>query len=136
MYEKDNRDQLMLSAFSMPFGGKLKSNNRWIKLSEKIDWNTLEDEYAASFSQKGKRAVKCRVAYAALLIKEILGVSDKETVELICENPYLQYFCGFSVFQVRRPFSYRSMTRFRKRFAPELLSKKYVKSLLGKKKSK
>jgi hypothetical protein len=32
----------------------------------------------------------------ALIIKEKLGVSDRETVEQIRENRYLQYFIGMS----------------------------------------
>jgi hypothetical protein len=32
------------------------------------------------------------MALGALIIKEKLGISDRETVEQIRENPYLQYF--------------------------------------------
>jgi hypothetical protein len=32
------------------------------------------------------------MALGALIIKEKLGSSDRETVEQIKENPYLQYF--------------------------------------------
>ena len=35
-----------------------------------------------------------RMALGALIIKEKLGISDRETVEQIKENPYLQYFIG------------------------------------------
>lgn len=34
------------------------------------------------------------MAFGALFIKERLGTSDRETVEQIKENPYLQYFIG------------------------------------------
>ena len=34
----------------------------------------------------------------ALIIKEKLGISDRETVEQIRENPYLQYFIGQSTY--------------------------------------
>jgi hypothetical protein len=34
------------------------------------------------------------MALGALIIKEKLGISDRETVEQIRENPYLQYFIG------------------------------------------
>jgi hypothetical protein len=34
------------------------------------------------------------MALGALIIKEKLGISDRETVEQIKENPYLQYFIG------------------------------------------
>jgi hypothetical protein len=30
-----------------------------------------------------------------------LGVTDRETVELITESPYLQFFIGLSVYQPR-----------------------------------
>ncbi|VXD22689.1 transposase (fragment) [Planktothrix paucivesiculata PCC 9631] len=36
------------------------------------------------------------MALGALIIKEKLGISDRETVEQIKENPYLQYFIGLS----------------------------------------
>jgi hypothetical protein len=44
------------------------------------------------------------MALGALIIKEILGTSDRETVEQIKENPYLQYFIGM--------ISYSSETSF------------------------
>lgn len=39
------------------------------------------------------------LAPGALLIKEHLGTSDRETVEQIRENPYLQYFLGIKEYQ-------------------------------------
>jgi len=38
------------------------------------------------------------VALGALLIKERLGLTDRETVEAIQENPYLQFFIGYEEF--------------------------------------
>ena len=37
-----------------------------------------------------------RIALGALIIKEKLGISDRETIEQIREKPYLQYFLGMS----------------------------------------
>ena len=42
----------------------------------------------------GALAKPFRMALGALIIKEKLGISDRETVEQIKENPYLQYFIG------------------------------------------
>ena len=42
----------------------------------------------------GAPAKSFRMALAALIIKEKLRISDRETVEQIQENPYLQYFIG------------------------------------------
>lgn len=37
----------------------------------------------------------------ALIIKEELGLSDREIVEQITENPYLQHFIGLREYQDR-----------------------------------
>jgi hypothetical protein len=44
------------------------------------------------------------MALGALIIKEKLGISDRETVEQIKENPYLQYFIGMSNYSNEAPF--------------------------------
>jgi hypothetical protein len=44
------------------------------------------------------------MALGALIIKEILGTSDRETVEQIKENPYLQYFIGMISYSSETPF--------------------------------
>lgn len=88
MYRKVNTDQLVFE-FALPFGGKLNPENRWILLSEQIPWEIIEKEYAALFSDSnlGCPAKQSRVALGALIVKERLGVSDRETVEQIRENP-------------------------------------------------
>jgi hypothetical protein len=40
----------------------------------------------------GSPAKSSRLALGALILKERLGVTDRELVEQIAENPYLQYF--------------------------------------------
>jgi hypothetical protein len=58
-----------------------------------IPWDEFEEEYAKNFSiDMGAPALPFRVALGSLIIKEKLGTSDRETVEQIKENPYLQYF--------------------------------------------
>ena len=46
------------------------------------------------------------MALGALIIKEKLGISDRETVEQIRENPYLQYFIGLSEYRNEPPFEF------------------------------
>jgi IS5 family transposase len=64
----------------------------------------------------GAAAKPARMALGALIIKERLGVTDRETVEQIRENPYLQYFLGLSEYTEKEPFHHSMMTHFRKRF--------------------
>jgi hypothetical protein len=89
-----------------------------------IPWGEFEDAYCENFSKSGQGppAFSVRMALAALIIKERLGVSDEECVEQIRENPYLQYFCGLKKFATTPPFHPSMFVHFRKRFPADVLS--------------
>ncbi len=110
--------------FFLPFGGKLDPNNRWVKLAELIPWAKFETNYSKSLkgSGDGPPAKSVRVALGALIIKERLGTSDRETVEQIRENPYLQYFLGFKEYIEKPPFHPTMFVSFRKRLTREMIS--------------
>ncbi len=115
-------NQLYIEEFVLPFAGKLRTDNRWVKLSKIIPWDIIEDRYAKLFtSNRGQVAKPVRMALGALLIQEKCGYSDRETVEQIKENPYLQYFIGLREYQDQPPFDPSLMVHFRKRFDPETL---------------
>lgn len=124
MYRQDNPHQMKFEDFYLPFGGKLCSDNRWVILSQQIPWQQIEQEYASNFegSDTGTLAKPARLALGALIIKERLGVTDRETVLQIQENPYLQYFLGFAEYSDERPFDPSLMVHFRKRFDKESLA--------------
>jgi len=64
-----------------------------------------KSEYASSFDKEmGAPGKSFRMALGALIIKEKLGTSDRETVEQIQENPYLQYFIGMTSYSNKTPF--------------------------------
>jgi hypothetical protein len=125
MYRKDNPTQLKFEKFYLPFGGKLRSDNRWVVLSKQIPWDRIEREYSANFTESnaGCPAKSARIALGALIIKERLGTTDRETVLQIAENPYLQYFLGFSEYKDEPRFDHSLMTHFRKRFDKDVLAK-------------
>ena len=93
-------------------------------MSKHIPWEEIEDDYHECFSgnQTGNLALPLRVALGALIIKERLGVTDRETVEQIRENPYLQYFLGFEGYSDKDPFHPTSMVNFRIRLSEKMLS--------------
>ncbi|MCT7992169.1 IS5 family transposase [Laspinema olomoucense] len=124
MYRKSQRDLGPEGAFELPFEGQLSEENRWVVLSKLIPWSEFEAEYAQNFSEDmGATAKSFRIALGALIIKEKLGISDRETVEQIQENPYLQYFIGQNSYQNEAPFDPSMMVHFRKRITPDLLQK-------------
>jgi len=120
---KHNLKQLEFENFNLPFDGKLRSDNRWVKLAKFIPWEEFEVAYAKNLSGSGlgPPAMSVRIALGALIIKEKLGTSDEETVEQIRENPYLQYFLGFSEYCDEEPFHPTMFVHFRKRFCKKAI---------------
>ncbi len=114
--------QLELDLFFMPFGGYLDPENRWVKLARRVPWQQYERQYAEHFSKHtGPPAKPFRIALGALLIQKQLATSDRETVELIRENPYLQFFIGLGGFTTKAPFGASTMKQFRKRIPNDVL---------------
>jgi IS5 family transposase len=112
------------SDFKLPFEGRLSADNRWVKMAELIPWDEFEAEYAENFpTEMGAPAKSFRMALGALIIKEKLGISDRETVEQIRENPYLQYFVGQSIYSNELPFDPSLLVHFRQRISANLINK-------------
>jgi len=110
--------------FEIPTGKKLNPNNRWVILAKLIPWEKFEGEYAALFDEKmGAPAKSFRMALGSLIIQEISGYTDRETIENIQENPYLQYFLGLKSYQDKGPFDASMLVYFRKRINKEIIEK-------------
>ena len=60
MYYKDDRDQLGIDDFFLPFGGKLKKDNRWVRMAEIMPWDYIEEVYLESMSQETGNVRKIR----------------------------------------------------------------------------
>lgn len=123
MYEHNANQLIMPDDFFLPFEGSLNPDNRWVVMASLIPWNELEKEYMKRLGNlhEGSKAYSVRLALGSLIIKEKLGLSDRETVASISENPYLQYFIGLQGFQEKIPFDASSMTHFRKRFDADFI---------------
>ena len=124
MYRKEGQAKVSPGNFELPFEGKLLEDNRWVIMSSLIPWEEFEEEYASFFSEgMGAPAKSFRMALGALIIKEKLGISDRETVEQIKENPYLQYFIGMSSYSNKTPFDSSMLVHFRERIGVNLVNK-------------
>jgi hypothetical protein len=124
MYRKNEQPATAPTNFELPFEGKLDVQNRWVIMAELIPWAEFEAKYASLFAEEiGAPAKSFRMALGALIIKEKLGSSDRETVEQIKENPYLQYFIGLSTYSNKAPFEASMLVHFRERIGLELINK-------------
>ena len=124
MYRFTCGEQLEFPNFYLPFSGHLDPDNRWVVMAQLVPWELAKEIYLRSLCDDfGAPALPARVALGALLIKERLGLTDRETVEAIQENPYLQFFIGQEEFSQERPFDASVMVDFRKRFGEEGLAR-------------
>jgi transposase, IS5 family len=98
--------QPLLEGFYTPFAKQLNSNNRWVVLANKIPWDELVSVYRQEMDnhKTGAEGINPRVAIGSLIIKHLCDLSDRETVQQIQENMYMQYFIGYSSFSDEVPF--------------------------------
>jgi hypothetical protein len=93
-------------------------------MAQMIHRSEFEGEYVAIFSEEiGAPTKTFRMALGALIVNEKLGISDRETVEQIRENPYLQYFIEMSAYSNEAPFDPSMLVHFRERIDIELVNK-------------
>lgn len=110
-----------LSNFKMPFVDHLDAGNELVRLAHLIPWAEIEALCLGLFPQKGRRAIPVRIAVGAILLKELRPIGgDRPLVQMIKENPYAQYFLGFSEFQVEAPFHHTQMSYFRERLSDKM----------------
>src|SRR6056297_4237069 len=117
MYGEGNINQEKLDGFVNTFNMKLNPENRWIRMSRLVPWKAFEEKYAKCFKNDGRRAKTAREALGALVVQQLLNLTDRETVQLIQENPYIQYFLGYSEFRLDPAFDASTMVHFRKRIS-------------------
>ena len=116
--------QVIIPGFETPFHKHLNPSNRWVVMSAKIPWDELVNVYQKQMhnSTTGADGINPRVVIGSLVIKHICDLSDRETVQQIQENMYMQYFLGFSSFSDEEPFDASLFVEFRKRLGVEQIN--------------
>jgi len=124
MVKYSSTKQLSFAEFRTPFEKGIDGNNRWVRLAEQIPRDELARIYTKSLRDDfGRPAVDARVVIGAMIIKYKKCLSDEETIEEICENPYLRFFLGFSEFTHRRIFDPSLFVTVRKRLGLDVFEK-------------
>ncbi len=116
MIKYTSKNQIPIEEFIQPFGNELDKENRWVKLAQLMPWDELVKVYGKRMSKRmGRRAVDPRVAIGSVIIKHMLKTSDEDTILFIKENPYLQYFLGYTQYSYEQPFTSSLFVNIRKR---------------------
>lgn len=123
MYKTTKNTQHSFLDFNQPLGLHMNPKNRWIDMAARIPWDMFESKYAEQFpSDTGNVAKPLRMALGSLIIQKKFRYPDRELIEQICENPYLQYFIGLPGYQEEAPFDASTLVLFRKRITMEMLA--------------
>jgi len=124
MINYESQYQTKITEFSNFYQLKLNENHRWIQLGSVLPWDKLvlllSEKYDFS---KGSKGVNPRVIIGALIVKHKLTLTDDETIELVSENPYIQFFLGFTQFKSDPIFSPSLFVDIRKRLGKEIFTK-------------
>ncbi len=117
-------NQLTLDCFKTPFEQNLNLKNRWVVLAHLIPWDDVCNLYLKNvgISSTGRPPLSPRVVIGSLIIKHMCNLDDRETVEQISENIYMQYFLGYSSFSSEPPFDASLFVEMRKRLGVESLN--------------
>ena len=117
-------NQLELEGFESPFTKHLDSANRWVKLAKQIPWDKIANVYQRQLNNSitGAGGINPRVAIGAIFIKHMCDLSDRETIQQIQENVYMQYFIGYSSFSYEPVFDPSLFVDLRKRFGADQIN--------------
>ena len=103
------------SLFCLAFLGALQ-----VKLAKILPWEELIKIYSKSLSRdKGRYGIDGRLAVGSMIIKHRLNLSDREVIDTLQENIYLQYFVGFHSFKKEKAFDASLFVHLRKRLGLE-----------------
>ncbi len=103
---------------------KLNHENRWIQLGAHLPWDNLVKIFSLKFNvTQGAKSINPRIIIGSFIIKHKLNLSDEETLEIISENPYMQFFLGLRDFFSERLFSPTLFVEMRKRLGKDTFDK-------------
>lgn len=114
MVDYTSQHQLKFKEFGNLNQINLNPKNRWIQLAKHFPWDECISIFIRHFSEKGRKRINPRVVIGSLIIKHKLNLSDEETVMIIEENPYMQYFLGLDEFAPKPLFSPSLFVEWRK----------------------
>lgn len=138
MIRYQSTKQVKIEEFSTPFEMNMNPENRWVKLASKVPWDELAAIYHQSLDKdKGAPIKDARLVIGALIIKHMLGLDDRGVIEMISENPYMQYFIGRSSYTSKPVFSPVLFVHVRRRLGPEafdMMNQEVIMRALGRKK--
>ena len=108
--------------FQAHFEQMLDPSHELIQLARQIDWAHLDAVFVDCYRPDiGAPAKAIRLMVGLHYLKYTFDESDESVVARWVENPYWQYFCGYTHMQHECPIHPTSMTKWRNRVGVERL---------------
>jgi len=108
--------------FQAHFDQLLNPKHPLVRLADKIDWPRFETAFADCYCEEiGAPGKAIRLMVGLHYLKYTFNESDESVLDRWVENPYWQYFCGYTHMQHEVPIDPSSMSRWRKRVGAERL---------------
>jgi len=128
--------QPQLEMFKTVFPSFINPQHELCFLAEKIDWGSMEEEFAPLYADVGRPSIPIRTIVGFLLLKQIYDLGDETVMDRYIDSPYFQHFCGEIYFQYDYPFDPSDFVHFRKRIGEEGMKTIFKQSmgLFGKEK--
>lgn len=103
---------------------ELDKTNRWVMLGDLLPRAEIEKRYNSKLNNqvKGAGNKPARLIIGAMIIKHKLNLGDEETIQMIQENPYMQYMCGLPEYTTKPVFDPSLFVTIRKRISEEELN--------------
>jgi IS5 family transposase len=98
----------------------INMRNELVQLASRMDWDWIDHEIAALYSDKGRPGIETRFVIGLLLLKHIYGLSDEGVCERWVSDPYFQHFTGETFFQHEFPHERSDLSHWRKRLGSKL----------------
>ncbi len=123
MKPRSRPDAHQRDLFQAQFDQILNPDHPLVVLAGQIDWGRFDLALEKCFSPEvGAPALPTRLMVGLLYLKHAFNESDESLLERWIENPYWQYFCGFSTFQHELPLHPTSLVKWRQRMGAERLA--------------
>jgi len=120
MIRYNSNNQLTIEEFKTPFQINLDKGNRWVILGDSLPWDAMASIYYRSMSSDmGAPTIDARIVIGAMIIKHKLKLDDREAIETIRENMYIQYFLGLKEYTYEDVFDRSLFTTLRYRLGAD-----------------
>ena len=119
MAHQNNPDQSQLSFLFPTFKQMLNPHHPLYRMADLINWGEINKQFECYYKDFGRPSKPIRLMVGMLILKQVRNLSDEALVEQWEENPYYQYFCGESQFQLRCPIEANELSMFRTRIGKE-----------------